>query len=145
MAANAAGAYYEGITGSKAYVFRAPLSGSVRRRRDVNVDAPLALSSGNVYLLAIHERSGHTYLDAFGGSTLGARFSRRVSSSDSDIAGTGIGLLILGNGKVSLLNASTGSATSTLGVPGAAILVPGHSAAVVAVESSTVDLIRLAK
>jgi hypothetical protein len=146
MAANTNGAYYEGMKGSKDYVFRALHSGALRRHKDVNIDAPLALSSGNVYLLAIHERQGgHTYLDAFHGRSLSARFSRRVASNDSDIAGTGIGLLLLGGGKVRLLNASTGSATSTLAVPGAATLVPGRSAVVLAVQSSTIYLIRLGK
>jgi hypothetical protein len=48
LAANAAGVYYEGIKGSKDYLFRAPPSGSVRRHGDANIDAPLALSAGNV-------------------------------------------------------------------------------------------------
>jgi ribosomal protein S18 acetylase RimI-like enzyme len=43
-----------------------------------------------------------------------------VSNSDTDIAGTGIGLLLLGAGKVSLLDMGNGHAGSVLGVPGAA-------------------------
>ena len=77
------------MAGSGNYLFRALTSGSPRRHADVNIDAPLALAGGNVYLLAIHEnQGGRTYLDAFRGSTLGPVFSERVSDHDTDIAGT---------------------------------------------------------
>jgi hypothetical protein len=145
MAADSAGLYYEGIAGTGSYLFRALPSGSPRRHADVNIDAPLALAAGSVYLLAIHEdQGGNTYLDAFRGSTLGSVFSKRVSSSDTDIAGTGIGLLLLGAGKVSLLDTSNGQAASVLSVPGAVSLVPGPSAAVVTLRHSTTYLVRLA-
>jgi hypothetical protein len=146
MAADSAGLYYEGIAGTGSYLFQALLSGSPRRHADVNIDAPLALAAGNVYLLAIHEnQGGNTYLDAFRGSTLGPVFSERVSNRDTDIAGTGIGLLLLGTGKVSLLDPGNGHAGSVLSVPGAVILVPGPSAAVVTVSHSTSYLLRLAR
>ena len=145
MAADSAGLYYEGISGSGDYLFRAPRSGSLRRHADADIDAPLALAAGSVYLLAIHDnQGGHTYLDAFRGSTLGPVFSKRVSNSDTDIAGTGIGLLLLGAGKVSLLDTGNGHAGSVLSVPGAVILVPGPSAAVVTLSHSTTYLLRLA-
>jgi hypothetical protein len=145
MAADSAGVYYEGIAGAGDYLFQAPRSGSPRRHADVNIDAPLALAAGSVYLLAIHEnQGGHTYLDAFRGSTLSPVFSKRVSDSDTDIAGTGIGLLLLGSGKVSVLDTGNGHAGSVLGVPGAVILVPGPSAAVVTLSHSTTYLLRLA-
>ena len=145
MAADSAGVYYEGIAGAGDYLFRAAPSGSPRRHADVDLDAPLALAAGRVYLLAMHDNQGdNTYLDAFRGSTLGPVFSKRVSNSDTDIAGTGIGLLLLGAGKVSLLNPGNGHAGSVLSVPGAVILVPGPSAAVVTVSHSTTYLLRLA-
>ena len=145
MAASSAGLYYEGIAGAGDYLFRALPSGSPRRHADVNIDAPLALAAGNVYLLAVHDnQGGNTYLDAFRGSTLGPVFSKRVANSDTDIAGTGIGLLLLGAGKVSLLDPGNGHAGSVLSVPGAVILVPGPSAAVVTVSRSTTYLLRLA-
>ena len=145
MAADSAGLYYEGIAGTGGYLFRALGSGSLRRHADVDIDAPLALAAGNVYLLAIHDnQAGNTYLDAFRGSTLGPVFSKRVSNSDTDIAGTGIGLLLLGAGKVSLLDTGNGQASSVLSVPGAVILVPGPSAAVVTLSHSTTYLLRLA-
>jgi hypothetical protein len=148
MAADSAGLYYEGIAGAgiSDYVFRAPPSGSPRRHADTDIDAPLALAAGNVYLLAIHEnQNGHTYLDAFRGSTLGSVFSLRVSDSDTDVAGTGLGLLLLGGNKVSLLNPGNGHAVVTLSVPGEATLVPGPSAAVVTVSHSVTYLLRLAR
>ncbi len=145
MAADSAGLYYEGIAGTGDYVFRALPSGSLRRRADVDIDAPLALAGGNVYLLAIHEnQGGNTYLDAFRGSTLGTLFSKRVSNSDTDIAGTGIGLLLLGAGKVSLVGTGNGHAGPALSVPGAVTLVPGPSATVVTLSHSVTYLLRLA-
>jgi hypothetical protein len=145
VAANSSGLYYEGIAGSGSYVFRAQSSGSPRRHADTDIDAPLALAAGNVYLLAIHEnQGGATYLDAFRGSTLGAVFSERLSASDTDIAGTGLGLLLLGANQVSLLNTGNGHATVTLSVPGGVTLVSGPSAAVVTVSHSVTYLSRLA-
>jgi hypothetical protein len=111
----------------------------------VNVDAPLALADGNVYLLAVHFNNDHSYLDAFRGSTLSPLLSYRVSDSDTDVAGTGLGLLLLGGGKVSLLNPANGHAVATLHVPGAVTLVPGPCAAVVIVSHSTTYLLRLAR
>jgi hypothetical protein len=146
MAADSAGLYYEGIAGTGSYVFHAQASGALTRRADLDIDAPLALADGNVYLLAIHEnQGGHSYLDAFRGSTLGSLFSYRVADNDTDVAGTGLGLLLLGAGKVSLLNPGNGHAAATLSVPGAVILVPGPSAAVVTVSHSITYLLRLAR
>jgi hypothetical protein len=146
MAADPAGLYYEGIVGTGSYVFRASTSGPLRRHADMDIDAPLALAAGNVYLLAVHEnQGGHTYLDALRGSTLGTLFSIRVADSDTDIAGTGIGLLLLGAGKVSLLDTGNGHASAALSVPGAVTLVPGPSAAVVTLSHSTTYLLRLAR
>jgi hypothetical protein len=145
MAADSAGLYYEGIHDAGDYVYQASPSGSLRRHGDVNIDAPLALAGGNVYLLAIHDnQGGNAYLDAFRGSTLGSLFSERVSNSDTDVAGTGIGLLLLGGQKVRLLNTGNGHASATVSVPGAVILVPGPSAAVVTVSHGTTYLLRLA-
>ena len=145
MAADSAGLYYEGIAGTSDYVFRALPSGSLRRHADANIGAPLALAAGNAYLLAIHEnQGGNTYLDAFRGPALGTLFSNRVANSDTDIAGTGIGLLLLGADKVSLLGTGNGHAGAALSVPGAVTLVPGPSAVVVTLSHATTYLLRLA-
>jgi hypothetical protein len=145
--AGSAGLYYEGIVGTGGYVFRALPSGSLRGHADVDIDATLALAlaAGNVYLLAVHEdQGGNTYLDAFRGLTLGTLFSTRVADSDTDIAGTGLGLLLLGAGKVSLLDTGNGHVGAALSVPGAVTLVPGPSAAVVTLSHSITYLLRLA-
>lgn len=95
--------------------------------------------------LPVNENNGgNTYLDAFRGSTLGSLFSERVSDNDTDIAGTGIGLLVLGRQAVRLLNTGNGHSSATISVPGAVILVPGPSAGVVTVSHGTTYLIRLA-
>jgi hypothetical protein len=148
LAADSAGLYYEETTsaGTNGYVYRAASAGPSLRHPDVNVDAPLALAGGNVYLLAVHDnQGGGFYLDAFRGSTLSPLFSYRVSDSDTDVAGTGLGLLLLGGGKVSLLSPANGHSVATLHVPGAVILVPGPCAAVVTVSHSTTYLLRLAR
>jgi len=146
LAADSAGLYYEGIAGAGNYIFHAQPAGALPRHADTDIDAPLALTAGNVYLLAVHEnQGGHSYLDAFRGSTLSPLFSYRVSDSDTDVAGTGLGLLLLGGGKVSLLNPANGHSVATLHVPGAVILVPGPRAAVVTVNHSTTYLVRLGR
>jgi len=145
MAADSAGLYFQETVGFHNYVFHAQPAGALSKHADANVDAPLAVAAGNAYLLAIHEsQGGHAYVDAFRGSTLAPLFSIRVSDSDNDIAGTGIGLLLVGGGKVSLLNTGNGHAASVLSVPGAVTLVPGPSAAVVTVVKSVTYLVRLA-
>ena len=148
MAANRSGLYYEGITsaGTNGYVYRAAPAGPSLRHLDANIDAPLALARGNVYLLAVHGNQGdHSYLDAFRGSTLSPLFSYRVSDNDSDIAATGLGVLLLGGDTVSLLDPANGHAVAALSVPGAVILVPGPGAAVVTVKGSTTYLVRLGR
>jgi hypothetical protein len=146
MAADSAGLYYQAtVKGLNGALVRALPSGAVHSRFDLNVGAPLALAGGNVYLVAIHDnQGGNEFLDAFHGSTLSPVFSRRVANANFGVAGTGIGLLMLGTGKVSLLNAGTGAARSVLSVPGAVALVPGPSAAVVTVIHGTTFLLRLA-
>jgi hypothetical protein len=103
-----------------------------------------AVSDGLVISCGIRWRGGNNYLDAFRGSTLSSLFSERVSDNDTDIAGTGIGLLVLGRQAVRLLNTGSGHSSATVSVPGAVTLVPGPSAAVVTVSHGTTYLIRLA-
>ena len=144
MAANSAGLYYEQVIGANDHLTHVRPSGSVHRVHDVNLDAPLALAGGRVALLAFH-RNSHLYLDSFDASTLARKFSKRFSSNDFDIAGTGAGLLMLSiSGKISQLNASNGSLRSSVIVPDAATLVPGPSAAVITVTGGNFFLIRLA-
>ncbi len=72
-------------------------------------------------------------------------FSYRVTDSCTDVAGTGLGLLLLGRGEVSLVNPANGHPGAALSVPGAVILVPGPRAAVVTVKGATTYLVRLAR
>jgi len=143
MSADPAGLYYQQAIGV-GRLTHVTSAGSVHRVRDVNLDAPLALASGRVYLLASH-LNGHLYLDGYSASTLARKFSRRVSDQDVDIAGTGAGLLLLNrSGKISQLNASNGSTRSSVTVANAVTLLPGPSAAVVVVTGGNFFLVRLA-
>jgi hypothetical protein len=143
MAADSSGLYYQQAIGSGRLTHVTP-SGAVHRVTEVNLDAPLALAGGRVELLAFH-RNSHLYLDSYRATTLVRKFSRRVSGNDFDIAGTGAGLLVLSSsGKVSQLNASTGSALSSVNVTGAATLVAGPSAAAIFVTGGNYFLVRLA-
>ena len=144
MAANSAGLYYEQVIGTRDRLTHVRPSGSVHRVSDVNLDAPLALAGGRVTLLAFHGNS-HAYLDSYGAATLVRKFSKRVSTNDIDIAGTGAGLLMLSlSGKISQLNTANGATRSSVIVPDAATLVPGPSAAVVVVTGGNFFLVRLA-
>ena len=148
MAANSAGLYYEGVGDNNSnYLIRAMPSGALRKNV-LDAEAPLALAAGNVYLLSYHypdSRGDVNYLDAFHGSTLAPLFSHQVAGADTGIAGTGVGLLMLGAGTVTLLDPANGHADATLSVPGAVNLVPGPSAAVITVSHSTTYLLRLAR
>jgi hypothetical protein len=138
MAANSTGLYYE--AGDLIHV--SP-SGSVRRRTGVNLwDAPMALAAGNVYVLAQH--STGTYLDAFTASNLATNFSALVASTATDIAGTGAGLLLLAGEHVSIMSTSNGLPGTSISVPHAVILVPGHSAVVITADHGRTSLVRLA-
>jgi len=143
MDADSTGLYYQQMIGKGRLTHVSP-SGSVHRVLDINLEAPLALAGGRVETLAFH-RNSHLYLDSYSASTLARKFSKRFSTNDYDIAGTGAGLLMLStSGKISQLSASTGSVLSAVTVPDAATLVPGHSAAVIVVTGGIYSLVRLA-
>lgn len=144
MAANSGGLYYEATSGSKDYLIRVRPSGHVTRRTDKNIDAPVALASGRVYLLAFHQPSGKQFLDAFRGSNLHGVFSKQKSTQFYDIAGTGAGLLMLQAGKISRLSAATGAVTGTLSLAHVVTLVPGPSGAVITFSGGVASLHRLA-
>ena len=146
MAANAAGLYYEAIKpdASDGYLIRVGPSGRVTKRADKNIDGPLALAGGRVYLLADHEPSGDLFLDAYRGSNLHPVFFRRVSAKYHDVAGTGAGLLMLRSGQVSTLSSATGAVTGSLSIAHAVTLVPGRSAVVITFSGGIARLVRLA-
>jgi hypothetical protein len=143
MAADSAGLYYQQAIGTGRLTHVTP-SGSVHRVSDINLDGPLALAGGRVELLVFH-RNSHPYLDSYSASTLARKFSRRFPAKDYDIAGTGAGLLVLNlSGKISQLNAGTGSTRSSVTVAHAATLVSGPSAAAIVVTGGSYSLVRLA-
>ena len=146
MAADSGGLYYEAINshGTTGYLIRVSPSGHVTRRTDKNIDVPLALAGGRVFLLAFHQPSGKQFLDAFRGSNLHGVFSKQKSTQVYDIAGTGAGLLMLQPGKISRLSAGTGAVTGTLSLAHVVTLVPGPSGAVITFSGGVASLHRLA-
>ncbi len=146
MAANASGLYYEAIkpNATNGYLIRVRPSGRVTKRADKNIDAPLALTDGRVYLLADHEPSGDLFLDAYRESSLHPVFFRRVSVKNHDVAGAGAGLLMLRSGRVSTLSPATGAVTGSLSIAHAVTLAPGPSAVVITFSGGIARLLRLA-
>jgi hypothetical protein len=144
MSADKSGLYYEATIGSKDYLVRVSPSGHVTKRIDKNIDAPLAVAGGRVFLLAFHQPSGKQFLDAFRGSDLHGVFSKQKSTQVYDIAGTGAGLIMLQSGKISRLSTGTGAVTGTLSLAHLVTLVPGPSAAVITLSGGVAHLLRLA-
>lgn len=157
LAADASGLYYQAVRrdGSNGYLVHVTPSGTSRRVIDTNISGPLALAGGRVELLVPHYTSGQTgyYIDSYDATSLARVFSRHVSSTDVDLAGTGAGLLMLAapcqtrvcsSATVSQLSTATGAAISTASVPYAVDLVAGPSAAVVSYKSGKYYLVRLA-
>lgn len=152
MAADSAGLYFEAVSHlTSDNLVRAAPSGSIRRRGDVDIDAPLALAAGRVDLLAVHG-NGHTYVDSFRASTLAPLTSRRVSGSDRNIAGTTAGLIVLRapcntltckDATVGVLNPRTGWVSGSVRVAHAYILLPGPAPAVITNVSGELYLVRL--
>jgi hypothetical protein len=140
MAADSTGLYYE----ADGLIHVSP-SGSVRRRSGVSQGAPMALAAGNVYVLAQHS-NGTYYLDAFTAPGLAAKFSAPVAGTATDIAGTGAGLLLLAGDHVSTLSTASGLPGTSISVPDAVTLVPGHSAVVITTAGNygQTSLVRLA-
>lgn len=144
MAANSAGLYYEATVGTKEYLIKVSPTGHVTKRTDKNINAPLALAGGRVFLLAFHQPSGKQFLDAFRGSNLHGVFSKQKSTQVRDVAGTGAGLIMLQPGKISRLSTATGAVTGTLSLAHLVTLVPGPSAAVITFSGGVAHLLRLA-
>jgi hypothetical protein len=138
MAADATGLYFERVTkhGTNGFLAHATPGGSVKLRSDANIDAPLGLYNGDVYLLALHEsQGGKTYLDSFAESSLVPFHSAVEPSKFTDIAGTFDGVFILGGGTVGLVltNFNFGQLGSSHGISHAVSLLPGPAIAVVTV------------
>jgi hypothetical protein len=156
FAADAAGLYYQAVrdNGTNGYLVHVSPSGSSRRVTDTDIDGPIALAGGRVELLVPHYGSQVSYyIDSYSATSLAHVFSRRASSADVDLAGTGAGLLMLAascssrvcsSATVSQLAVASGAAISTLTVPYALDLLAGPSAAVITDKSGSYYLVRLA-
>ena len=139
MSANSSGLYFESINSGQTQYFLAHASpdGSVFFRNQAVVrfgPLPLALARGRVDLLTL---SGRPDVNSYGASALTLLSSKRVPVSDTSIASTGVGLVVLGQAStatVSRLNVATGVASGAVRVPDAFELLSGPSAAVIEVS-----------
>ncbi len=145
MTAGSTGLYFEGTNASQSHYFLGHVSpsGSLKQVKQSSLrysPFAMALSGGKVVVLEVYP---HPRLDAFNSSTLALVSSEPVSSSDYQIAGTGTGLVVLGQvchgskcatPTVSSLNASTGKASGAAKVPGAFSLLTGPGAVVIEVS-----------
>jgi hypothetical protein len=146
MAADSTGLYFEAVSKKGAnYIAHATPSGAIRRRNDANVDAPLAVFSGDVYLLAVNETSGNIDLDSFTEPNLGVNFSARESSKYYDMTATILGVLVLGGGKVSLVLTSfdKGQIAESVGIRHAVTLLPGPESGVITASGGKTYLVRV--
>jgi hypothetical protein len=139
MAADSTGLYFETVrtNGGNGFLVHATPSGMSRNRLDMNLDAPVGLYHGDVYLLAIHEhQGGKTYLDSFAESNLAPFHSAVEWSKFTDVAGTGDGVFIVGGGKVALVLTSFdyGQLGSQHGISHAVSLLPGPAIGVITVS-----------
>jgi hypothetical protein len=153
MDADSSGLYFQAQSknGVRSYLAHATPSGSVRLRRDKNINAPLTISGGRVVVLSVHS-DGHTYADSYRRRDLRRTSSRRVSATDRAIAGTTAGLLVLrqpcaqltcASATLGKLDPATGSVTGAVGVRHAFLLPPGPAGAVVTVTGGHMFLIRI--
>jgi hypothetical protein len=127
MSADAAGLYFETVHGKTEIQDLAhanPTTTAVQYRR-APVDAPLALESGRVDLLAFGDDS--VAVDSYNATTLALVSSKRVPETDDSIVGTGLGLLVITHGpaEVGVLNTATGGTSRALSTPGAYQLLNG--------------------
>lgn len=144
VAANSSGLYFESANASQTRFFlgHAVSSGAVRYRQQPVVrfgPLPLALTGGRVDLLTF---GAHPSINTYDGTTLALLSSKRVSATDTSIAGASFGLAVLGQvcgqkcsqPTVSKLNPATGKTSGAVRVPGAALLIPGPFAVVIEVN-----------
>jgi hypothetical protein len=146
MAADSTGLYYEAVSKSETnYIAHVTPSGAIRRRNDANIDAPLAVYSGDIYLLAINETSDKTYLDSFTEPNLGVNFSAQESSRYNDMTASILGVMVLGGGKVSLVLTSfdKGQIAQSVGIRHGLVLLPGPETGVITGSGGKTYLVRV--
>jgi hypothetical protein len=145
MAADSTGLYYEAVSKKGAGYLGHATAGGVRRRYDANLDAPLALYGGNVYLLAINETSDKTYLNSFTEPSLGVNFSALESSKYTDVTATILGVMVLGGGKVSLVltGFDKGQIAQSVGIRHGVVLLSGPETGVITASGGKTYLVRV--
>jgi hypothetical protein len=132
MSADGAGLYFETVHGVTDDLAHANPTTTAVQYRKAPVDAPLALASGRVDLLAFGSSAADVL--SYNASTLALVSSRRVPEQDRSIVGTGLGLLVLAqpcsgfpcsSAAVGRLDPATGGTSGALPVPGAYQLLNG--------------------
>lgn len=151
MAATGNGLYYEGNGKSGGFLALALPSGNLQLTAgQANVGAPAAFWGNFLELLSYH--GGHQNVDIYGPGSLTLVSSHVVALADRMIAGTAMGLISLRescpalycvNATVAKVAIGTGAETGAISVPGAYLLLPGTSAAVIAVSGGKLWLVRV--
>ena len=143
MDANSSGLYFESSNRSQTNYFlaHATASGGVSYRRQPAVrfgPLPMALIGGRIDVLTFPPHAG---VNSYSSRTLALVSSKRVAAEDSQIAATGVGLVVLGchglkcsKQTVSKLNAATGGTSGAVSVPDAFELLAGPSAVVIEIS-----------
>jgi hypothetical protein len=140
---------------SGGYLVRVTPAGAVHRVSNTLLLNMPALAGGRVETLADVTRGGSlkTYLNGYSATALTLAFSRSVAHGNLQLAGTGLGLLMLkitclslrkACEEVSTVSTKTGAVGSAVKIPGAMELLPGPSAAVIAEINRKPYLERLA-
>jgi hypothetical protein len=157
--AGSTGFYYEAPNekvASGAYLIRVTPSGAVHRVKVTYPIANLALAGGRIETLTqvVRKNAVKTHLSGYSATKLSLAFSRTVATGDQQLAGTGLGLLVLSSScnrkgacseHVSQVSTKTGAAGSTAKIPGSSdLLLAGSSAAVITEVNAKFYLERLA-
>jgi hypothetical protein len=157
--AGSAGFYYEAPNAKVAngsYLIRVTPSGAVHRVKATYPIANLALAGGRIETLTqvVRHNTVKTHLSAYSATRLTLAFSRSVPNGDEQLAGTGLGLLLLSSSctskgacteHVSQVSTKTGAAGSAGKVPGSGdLLLSGPSAALITEVGAKFYLRRLA-
>jgi hypothetical protein len=157
--AGSTGFYYEAPdakVASGSYLIRVTPSGSVHRVKVTYPIANLALAGSRIETLTqvVRKNTVKTQLSAYNATRLTLAFARSVPDGDQQLAGSGLGLLVLSsscNSKgactehVSQVSTKTGATRSTVKVPGSSdLLLAGPSAAVITEVKGKFYLQRLA-
>lgn len=149
LAADSSGLYYEDTVGSAGYLVHVTPAGTkTRSKPTADMDAPMLLSDGSVFLAAIREPSGTPYLDRFSETTLALLGSVRLHANLFAVS-TSAGVLTscdetgCAADTVVRIDPSTAASTGSVVVPGLAALVSGSQPATLATLAGHGYLVRL--